>query len=153
MDKPISLSVKDYIVRKLAVKLMIKEEIINAVVSHQFQSANEALYKNSSVEISGFGKFYFNYKKAKKKLDVMMLQMEHLKRQLINPEVTEKKKQLAVLKIEGLTNAIEYLKPKIDEIEILRDLRGMEESSNSTIRDEASDTEHIGGKTGDLQKV
>lgn len=153
MDKPISLSVKDYIIRKLAVKMMTKEEVINAVVSHQFQSANEALHKNSSVEISGFGKFYFNYKKAKKKLDVMMLQREHLKRQLTNPEITEKKKQLAVVKIDSLTAAIEYLKPKIDEIELLTDLRRVEESSDSTITDEGDNTPNIKGKTGDLQSL
>ena len=36
---------------------------------HQFNSANEALKNNNTVEISGFGKFTFNSKKAYKRLD------------------------------------------------------------------------------------
>ena len=41
-DKPISLSVKDYLIRKLAVKMMTSEKTIEAVVNHQFQSAQQA---------------------------------------------------------------------------------------------------------------
>ena len=52
MDKPISLSVKDFIIRKMAVKLMMSEKTIDDVINHQFNSANEALKYNNSVEIS-----------------------------------------------------------------------------------------------------
>ena len=62
MDKPISMSVKDFLIRTLAVKMMTSEKTIEAVVNHQFQSANEAMDLNSSVEIAGFGKFFFNNK-------------------------------------------------------------------------------------------
>ena len=68
MDKPISLSMKDYLIRRLAVKLMTSEKTIEAVINHQFQSANEALLNNKTIEISGFGKFIFNDKKAVKKM-------------------------------------------------------------------------------------
>ena len=43
MDKPISMSVKDYLVRTLAVKMMVSEKTIETVINHQFQSANEAI--------------------------------------------------------------------------------------------------------------
>ena len=69
MDKPQSLSMKDYLTRKLAVNLMMSEKVIDAIVSHQFSSANEALLSNDSVEISGFGKFYFNKNKAIKRME------------------------------------------------------------------------------------
>ena len=131
MDKPISLSVKDYIIRKLSVKMMTSEEILNAVVTHQFQSASEAMKTNKSIEISGFGKFYFNTKKAIKKLNTMIVQRGHLYNQLANPEVSEKKKQLAQIKIDSLTQAIEYLKPMLEN-ETVTDLRGMEEQVNSS---------------------
>jgi len=75
-DKPISLSVKDYLIRRLAVKMMLSEKTIDTVVSHQFQSANEALFQNKSVEISGFGKFFFNEKKAHKTLEKFESQKE-----------------------------------------------------------------------------
>jgi len=69
MDRPVSLSIKDFLIRKLAVKLMREEQMIEDVISHQYKSANKALLTNDSVEISGFGKFYFNHKKAQKNLE------------------------------------------------------------------------------------
>jgi len=73
-DKPISLSVKDYLIRKMAVKLMTPEKTIDAVIMHQFQSANEATSQHKSVEISGFGKFFFNDKKAHKTMEKFLSQ-------------------------------------------------------------------------------
>jgi nucleoid DNA-binding protein len=130
MDKPLSLSVKDYIIRKMAVKLLKSEKVIESVINHQFTSTNNALLTNNSVEISVFGKFFFNTKKAYKKLDKMFAQKEALQRQLVNPEVSEKRKDTARAKLSSLEIAIEILKPKID-VRPQQDLRGMEEQSNS----------------------
>jgi len=130
MDKPISLSVKDYIIRKMAVKLLKSEKVIETVVNHQFTSTNNALLTNNSVEISGFGKFFFNTKKAHKKLDKMFAQKAALQRQLVNPEVSEKRKETAKAKLSSLEIAIEILKPKID-VRPQQDLRGVEEQSDS----------------------
>ena len=69
MDKPKSLSVKDFLIRKMSVKLLIPEYTIEAIVTHQFQEALKAMIANKSVEISGFGKFIFNEKRALKKLE------------------------------------------------------------------------------------
>ena len=130
MDKPLSLSVKDYIIRKMAVKLLKSEKVIESVINHQFTSTNNALLTNNSVEISGFGKFFFNTKKAYKKLDKMFAQKEALQRQLVNPEVSEKRKDTARAKLSSLEIAIEILKPKID-VRPQQDLRGVEEQSDS----------------------
>jgi len=130
MDKPLSLSVKDYLIRKMAVKLLKSEKVIESVINHQFTSTNNALLTNNSVEISGFGKFFFNTKKAYKKLDKMFAQKEALQRQLVNPEVSEKRKDTARAKLSSLEIAIEILKPKID-VRPQQDLRGLEEQSNS----------------------
>ena len=59
-NKPISMSMKDYLIRVQSVKAMMSEKIIEAVVNHQFQSASLAMRTNNSIELSGFGKFYFN---------------------------------------------------------------------------------------------
>jgi nucleoid DNA-binding protein len=48
----------------MSINMVISEKTIDAVVTHQFDSANDALNVNKSVEISGFGKFFFNDKKA-----------------------------------------------------------------------------------------
>ncbi|MFN9901185.1 MAG: HU family DNA-binding protein, partial [bacterium] len=71
-DKPISLSVKDYLIRKMAVKMMVSEKTIEAVVNHQFQTAHDAIFQHKSLEISGFGKFFFNEKKAHKMMETFL---------------------------------------------------------------------------------
>ena len=70
-SKPAAMNIKDYLIRLLAVKILTSEKTIDAVITHQFQSANEALDLNNSVEISGFGKFFFNNKKAIKRLGAL----------------------------------------------------------------------------------
>ena len=52
-NKPKSMSHKEYLVRALSIKLAISEKTVEAVVNHQFQSANEAMDTNHSLELSG----------------------------------------------------------------------------------------------------
>jgi nucleoid DNA-binding protein len=138
MDKPLSLSVKDFLIRKMAVKLLTSEKTIEAVVNHQFTSANNALLKHNSLELSGFGKLLFNTKKARKKFEKMLAQKEALQKQLVNPEVSEKRKETAKAKLDSLEIAIEILKPKIDA-RPQQDLRGMEEQLDSPLPSENID--------------
>lgn len=113
MDKPMSMSVKDYLVRKLAVKLMVHEKIVDAVVVHQFHEANLALQENDTIEISGFGKFIFNQKKAQKKMEKLLSKDRVFKEIIANPETSEVKRQSAINKLNNNTLGIENLKPKI----------------------------------------
>jgi len=124
MDKPISLSVKDFIIRKMAVKLMMSEKTIDDVINHQFNSANEALKYNNSVEISGFGKFLFNQKKAIKRLNVL-LSKEELYNSVILTCTTEERKTSIQLKLNTIKTEIEILKTRINED--VSNLRGVEE--------------------------
>jgi nucleoid DNA-binding protein len=124
MDKPISLSVKDFIIRKMAVKLMMSEKMIDDVITHQFNSANEALKYNNSVEISGFGKFLFNQKKAIKRLNVL-LSKEELYNSVILTCTTEERKTSIQLKLNTIKTEIEILKTRINED--VSNLRGVEE--------------------------
>ena len=111
MDKPISLSVKDWLIRKMAVKMMVSEKTIEAVVNHQFQSANEALSQNKSVEISGFGKFIFNDKKGQKKMAKLEQMERALKAKVENPET---RTTLNESKLASVRTAIQILKPKFN---------------------------------------
>lgn len=113
MDKPISLSIKDYLMRKLSVKMMVAEKTIDAVISHQFSSANQALAGNKSVEIAGFGKFYFNDGKAKKKLAKMLYQKEFFEKLLLQDDITPKKRQSTQTKLTNIQLAIDVLKPRV----------------------------------------
>ena len=79
----------------LAIKSLTSEATIEAVVTHQFQSANEAMDTNDSIEISGFGKFYFNKKKAINKLK----QLEILVKEQEGKDIIETTKHnIALLK-------------------------------------------------------
>lgn len=133
MDKPISLSIKDFIIRKLSIKLNTPEKTIEAVINHQFQSATLAFNDQKSVEISGFGKFLFNEKKAIKKMEKMLVQKQVLEGYMLDETLTERKRKTTELKLESLYKAIDILKPKIDN-ELKSDIRGMEEQLDSTQR-------------------
>ena len=109
-DKPISLSVRQYLIRKLSVKMMVDEKIIDAIVDHQFKALNKAMVNNLSIEMSGFGKYYFNMTKAKK--DIIRTEITIEKYKAMLPSL-EKEKQARILgKLEGLEEVMVYLKRK-----------------------------------------
>ena len=130
MDKPRSLSIKDYIIRKMSIKLNTSEKVIESVVNHQFQSATIAFNDQKSVELSGFGKFLFNEKKAVKKMETMLIQKQVLEQTIVDQTATDRKRKAAEVKLESLLQAIEILKPKID-YEPKSDIRGLEEQVDS----------------------
>ena len=128
MDKPISMSVKDYLVRTLAVKMMVSEKTIETVVNHQFQSANEAMDTNNSIEISGFGKFYFNEKKAQKRLIDLTRKKNLMLEFIASADTSEQKKRSSQVTLEKTEALINLLKSKITyEDQLLSDIRGLEE--------------------------
>jgi hypothetical protein len=137
MDKPISMSVKDYLVRTLAVKMMISEKMIETVINHQFQSANEAMDTNNSIEISGFGKFYFNTKKAIKRLVFLEKKRDDLQNIVDSPETKEAKLTKAHTYLKNVIIDIEYIKSKTNEP--FTDLRRMEEQVDSIKASEGTD--------------
>jgi len=133
MDKPISMSVKDYLIRTLAVKMMVSEKVLETVINHQFQSANQAMDTNNSVEISGFGKFYFNEKKAKKRLISLEGKKKLMERYIEDPNVSDQKRHASKVTLEKTEALINLLKSKITyEDQLLSDIRGLEEQPVSS---------------------
>ena len=104
---------KDWLIRKLAPKLLLSEKTIEAVINHQFQSANEAMLNNKTVEISGFGKLIFNDKKAIKKMDMYRKIEKALLNILSQPDLSEAKKRTTEMKLQSTRHNIEVLKPKL----------------------------------------
>lgn len=128
MDKPISMSVKDYLVRTLAVKMMVSEKLIETVINHQFQSANEAMDINNSLEISGFGKFYFNEKKAKKRLQLLEEKRNAMEKYANDNSLSEQRRNTSKVTLEKTEALINLLKTKVTyEDQLLSDIRGVEE--------------------------
>lgn len=135
-DKPVSLSVKDYLIRKLAVKMMVSENVIDAVVAHQFRGANEALSRCKSLEISGFGKILFNEGKANKMMAKWLSQKALFEKMAADESLSEVKRRSAAMKLEGALNNIRDLKPKM--YGSVPDLRGLEEQFVPSKRNESS---------------
>lgn len=113
MDKPISMSVKDYLVRIYSVKNMKSERMVDAIISHQFQSINENLDTNDSLEISGFGKFLFNKNKANKTLNKELEKKEFFESQINNLSLSEQKRTSASNKLKDTLETITYIKKKL----------------------------------------
>jgi hypothetical protein len=130
--------------------MLIPEFTLDAIVSHQFQSANQAMLNTKSVEISGFGKFVFNDKKAVKKMEKLLSQKALFERLMNDDSLSEQRRNNARLKYESVTLNISVLKPKIINNEIKSDLRGMEEQASSTSSIERVDTKDISGENIDM---
>jgi len=131
--------------------MLIPEFTLDAIVSHQFQSATQAMLNTKSVEISGFGKFVFNDKKAVKKMEKLLSQKALFEKLMNDDSLSEQRRNNARLKYESVTLNISVLKPKIDtNNENESDLRGMEEQASSTSIPERIDTKNISGENIDM---
>ena len=115
MKKPTSMSVKEWIIKMMSINMVISEKIIDQVVTHQFDSANDALNTNESVEISGFGKFFFNTKKAHTHYNKLLQIKQAYENILADPSITDKKRHSTELRMITVLNDIKILKPKIHE--------------------------------------
>lgn len=112
MKKPQSMSVKEWLIKRMAISMVVSEKIIDAVVTYQFDSANDALNVNKSVEISGFGKFYFNQKKALTQYN-KLLAIKKAYENMLETDITDVRRNAVTLKLQILETSIKTLKPKI----------------------------------------
>lgn len=108
------MSMKEWIIKKMAISMMVSEKIIDAVVTHQFDSANDAINLYKSVEISGFGKFLFNEKKALAQYN-KLLAIKKAYERMLTQDISETKRNSVELKMKIVESSIKSLKPKINE--------------------------------------
>lgn len=113
MDKPTTLSVKDWIVRNMSTELSIQERIIHDIINHQFNKAKDAMETCNTIEFSGWGKFVFHKKRAYTKLG----KFTHIKNgyeHTINKEDTTPQKRGYIQYKLGIINGdIKLLKSKL----------------------------------------
>ena len=115
MEKPMSMSLKEWIIKRMSISMVISEKVIDQVITHQFDSANDALNTNDSLEISGFGKFLFNTKKANTRYVKLLSMKQSYENILADPFILDKKRHSTELRMITVTNDIKMLKPKIKE--------------------------------------
>lgn len=135
---------KDFLIRVMSVQLMRSERVIEQVINHQFTSASEAMKANDEVELSGFGKFIFNRKKALKKLDKLEGQIGNFSLQRNNENLSPTRRQSAETKLSNALNNYRILKTKVygepfDESET--DIRGLEERFVASFPSKRADRE------------
>ena len=99
----------------MSTKLVISERIISQVITHQFDSANDALKNNNSVEISGFGKFVFNKKRAVAKVKKLTDVKNSYEKMLQDDDLPVRKVNFIKNKLSSINLTLTSLKPKIDE--------------------------------------
>jgi nucleoid DNA-binding protein len=136
MGRP--LTDKELLIKTIASKLLVGEKTIEAVINHQFISANQAMDTNKSVEISGFGKFMFNEKKAARRLKTYMIKKHDMHSIITHPEATAEQIRKATIIYNDMVDHIALLKPNISD-EFLTDLRGLEEQTDSPSTNEGDD--------------
>lgn len=105
-------SVNKLLIRTTAVKLALSERLVETIVNYQFQSTNEAMGINNSVELSGFGKFLFNNTRAKKRLKSLEKTVSILG-DPTNPQTMSKSPVFVERVLEDTKKHIAHLKPKI----------------------------------------
>ena len=115
MSKPSTMSVKEWIIKRMSLMLVTSEKVIDNVITHQFDSANDALNTNDSIEISGFGKFLFNTKKADALYGKLHEMKQAYENTLADESITDKKRHSTELRMITLLADIKTLKPKIHE--------------------------------------
>jgi nucleoid DNA-binding protein len=110
------LPIKETIIKELSAILLadklISENIIDKVISHQFDSALKATVLHNSVELSGFGKFSFSQKKAQRQMTKYNEQIIYYTEKLNNSDSDAEKRNLS-MRIDTTLNNIKVLTPKI----------------------------------------
>ena len=80
--------------------------------------------QHKSLEISGFGKFFFNNGKAVKTMEKFLSQKALFEKKANDETLPEAKRRVAGLKLQSALDNIRDLKPRIYDFS---DLRGVEE--------------------------
>ena len=107
-----SMPLKEWLIKKLSLKLLIPERVIDAVISDQFVSAYRATTTHNSIELSGFGKFVFSQHKAKKQME----KYEHqilIFNNILKDGIREAEHKRVQVMLNGVLKNVEHLKPKI----------------------------------------
>lgn len=110
-----SQSIKDFIIRRLTVDLGIPESTIKTVVDDTFTKAAKATFTNKSVEIAGWGTFYFSEKKAQRMVEKYKSQIALFSKILATPELSQRQINNAEAKLAVAKKNLEELLPRINE--------------------------------------
>ena len=69
-------SLKDVLIKQVAVQMELSESLVRNVISFQGEDAAKAAHVHNEIEFSGFGKFLFSKTKTKRKIMNMEKKLE-----------------------------------------------------------------------------
>lgn len=107
------MPLKEYLVKKLSLKLNTSERVIDAVITNQFSTAFQATAHFNTIELSGFGKFTFSQVKAKRTMDKYNAQLDLYNGIISDPNSSPELVRNNQLRLQTTLKNIEHLKPKI----------------------------------------
>ncbi len=107
------MPLKEFLVKKLSLKLNVSERIIDTVISNQFSTAFQATSHYNTIELSGFGKFTFSQVKAKKAMDKYNSQVALYNSIISDPNSSPALIRNNTLRLATTLKNIEHLKPKL----------------------------------------
>jgi len=117
MFKPHNLSIKEYLIKKMAISLNMPEKDIDKVISHQFNSVNDAFRKVNSIEISGFGKFVILPVKTRKMLEKAQSKIRMFTSKLNKEGISDAERQSLMNKINNTLVQEQQYKQKLENHE------------------------------------
>lgn len=82
-EKPISMSLKDWLIRNVAEQLEIDEDICDKVVNWSYKQARDAAREHNVIELSGFGKLMVTPGKMKRKISKISNRVATLKEKVL----------------------------------------------------------------------
>jgi len=97
----------------MSIKMVVSERVIDQVITHQFNAAEDATKTNNSLEISGFGKFVFNTSKANKKIVKLVKAKKVYEQQLAENTLPTKKLDVIKSKLSNLILTLNSISPKV----------------------------------------
>lgn len=114
--KPISKSVKDYLVEQLSEQMELPESVVNQVIRFQGMDALAHIDEVTSLEFSGFGKISVSPNKTVKKIKKKYRSLEIKREGIENPNVPQETKDKYTELIPILEEDINYLKMKYEQV-------------------------------------
>lgn len=108
------LPIKEVFIKRLIIDLGILEKTVRTVLDDAFTNALKATATHKTIELSGFGVFHFNEKKAIKILEKYKSQIKLFSR-IKEEDASETKRKNAEAKLIVAQKNFELLYPRINE--------------------------------------
>lgn len=109
------MTIREWLIKTIGIRENIPQSTVLKIIQHNYESANKALRKHNSIEISGFGKFYYNTKKAHKQMEKCLSQKIAFQEVLDKPSITDKERHSYEQRMKTVDDNIKALEEKMLE--------------------------------------